>query len=129
MRWPWPWITTWWWNQQTVVRFSGSVRPLWDHGIMWWICRRYRLVQPEMVQRVASRCRMKPSEAGWDDPAAASEGEGLPVRGACGDFNDAGAQDCFDGVRSDPRSGFECDTGRGVRRCGFGGIDEHRQHR
>jgi hypothetical protein len=24
---PWPWIATWWWNQQRVVRFSGSVLP------------------------------------------------------------------------------------------------------
>ena len=66
--------------------------------------------------RVASRCRMNRREAGWDDPGAASEGEGLPVSGACGDFNDAATQDRFDGVRSDPRSGFQRDTGRAVGR-------------
>ena len=31
---PWPWITTWWWNQHTVVRFSGSVRPPSIHLVM-----------------------------------------------------------------------------------------------
>ena len=31
---PWPWITTWWWNQHTVDRFSASVRPPSDHGVV-----------------------------------------------------------------------------------------------
>ena len=31
---PWPWMAMWWWNQQTVDRLSGSVRPPWDQGLM-----------------------------------------------------------------------------------------------
>ena len=35
-----PWMTTWWWNQNSVVRFSGSVLPPSAQERMWWIWSR-----------------------------------------------------------------------------------------
>jgi len=34
------WIEMWWWNQQTVIRSLGSVRPPCDQKVTWWTSSR-----------------------------------------------------------------------------------------
>ena len=129
MRWPWPWITTWWWNQHRVVRLSGSVRPLWDHGIMWWICRRYRDVQPEMVHRVASRCRMNRLRRDGMTRVRRPRARGCPsgVRAVTSTVPVHRIASTAFGPTLGPASSVTPVVT--VRRCSFGGVDKHRQHR
>lgn len=42
-------MATWWWNQHTVVRISGSVPPPSAQRVTCWTRSRYRLVQPAIV--------------------------------------------------------------------------------